>query len=289
MLQTLLSTKKKMPKITVTNSFASKRAQVLKTCKNTEQMSYKGTKLDAEVPNIQTEIFPSECQPFYNMDLDVSIYKKRGGEMLPKVVQSGDKRKKTVTFWLPPMEVKYAQLGKNGNLGKFTEDPKKAKFSVSLIPSDMNEKGTEAIEFIKKWCDNVMGSAFHDEDTWKSLTDEHEDDKSFIEGAQHSIIKELEDEEECICLNRRLEGWSGEPNQPVFWKIKQDGTYEQVHPKFIRQGTVLMVQMTFRAYKIPGRYGMAGDLGRHILVVKTPEKKKPKAPFNVPYIPFELD
>ena len=281
-----------MPKVTL-KSFASKRAQVLKECNNKK---YVGTKLMTEEPVNEEpkEIFPSECKAFYNVDIDVGIVKKRGGETLPKIHLKNDKRKKNITFWLPPMQVKYSDLGKNGNLGKFTQDPSKAKFSVTLVPG-LNEntikKGEEAVEFVKEWCDKSMGAAFHDEETWPQLTKNHEDDTSFIQNAQHSLIKEVDDEE-AISLSRRLEGWSGEKNQPIFWKMKQDGDYEQVHPKFIRQGSILMVQMTFRAFKIPGgRYGMAGDLGKHILVVKTPEKEKPKAktPFDIPYIPFELD
>jgi hypothetical protein len=282
-----------MPKTLKVNSFASKRAQVLKECKNNK---YVGTKLMTETPAPEepTEFFPSECKAFYHLDIDVGIVKKRGGETLPKIHQKNDKRQKNVTFWLPPMQVKYSDLGKNGNLGKFTQDPSKAKFSVTLLPGmnkDTVEKGEEAIKFVKEWCDSAMGAAFHDENTWPNLTKNHEDDTSFVQAAHHSLVKDVDDQE-AISLNRRLEGWNGEPNQPVFWKMKKDGGYEQVHPKFIRHGTILMVQMSFRAFKIPGgRYGMAGDLGKHILVVKTPEKEKPKnnTPFDIPYIPFELD
>ena len=302
----------KITKVTIQNtSFASKRAQVLKRCQTTTG-SYVGTGLntsekdsDSETQSPTKETFPLKCQPFDQVELDVQIFKKRGGELIPKITRVNDAKKVNVTFWVNGT-VRYSDLGENGNLGKFTEDVKKAKFSVTLeanapeelgdIAKTINKQTTDAIEFVKKWSNKAMGSAFHDEETWKSQSSKHEDDESFIAGAQHSVVKSQEDDDgevEVLQLTRRLEGWSGEPNRPVFWKMKEDGTYEQVYPKFIKRGAVLSVQMTFRAYQIPGgRYGMAGDLGKHIIVVHSPAAKKKEekstAPFGIPYIPFEL-
>ena len=294
-----------MTKITSINtSFASKRAQVLKQC-NANKSTYSGTDLnttpskDEDAPQ---EEFPDTCKTFQQEDLDVGIFKKRSGELLPKVIRKNDGKQRNVTVWLPPMKVKYSDLGKNGNLGKFTEDPSKAKFSVTLLPGGPNDEetfinqGEEAIHFVRKWSNKCMGAAFHHEDTWKSLSSKHDDDVSFVKGAQHSVLKTIEDDDgeiEVLSLNRRLEGWSGEPNRPVFWKLKEDNTYEQVDPKFIKRGTILSVQMSFRSYKIPGgRYGMAGDLGKHILIVYIPPAqempKRQTAPFNIPYIPFDV-
>lgn len=302
-----------MTKVTVQNtSFASKRAQVLKRCQSTSGNSYTGTGLnisdkesDSEVQSPSTETFPSKCKEFGSEELDVQIYKKRGGELIPKITRENDTRMVNVTFWVTGT-VRFSDLGANGNLGKFTEDVNKAKFSVTLqakapeelgqLGENIEKKTTEAIAFAKEWSDKAMGAAFHDEGTWKPQSKKHDDDTSFISGAQHSLVKMQEDDDgevEVLQLTRRLEGWSGEPNRPVFWKMKEDGTYEQVHPKFIKRGAVLSVQMTFRAYQIPGgRYGMAGDLGKHIIIMHSPTTKKkeekPTAPFGIPYIPFEL-
>lgn len=290
-----------MVKVTLKNtSFASKRAQVLQEC-NAKKKIYSGTELNttAVVEEGPKEEFPESCKTFKQEELDVGIFKKRGGELLPKVMRKNDSKKRNVTFWLPPMKVKYSDLGKNGNLGKFTEDPSKAKFTVTLVPGGPKDEeafvkqGEEALEFVSEWANKCMGAAYHDEDTWKALSSKHEDDTSFINGAQHSVLKTLDDDQEVIQLNRRLEGWSGEPNRPVFWRLKEDNTYEQIDPKYIKKDSILSVQMSFRAYKIPGgRYGMAGDLGKHILVVYSPpDNQKPKiqaTPFNVPYIPFDV-
>lgn len=290
-----------------TVSFASKRVQVLKRCK-TDNTEYSGTKLNTAVTEspVPAEEFPENCKMYDSEDLDVAIYKKRSGEFLPKIIRRDDKRKTNVTMWLPPMRVVYSDLGQNGNLGKFTEDPSKAKFMVTLEPGapdsikDLTEKyhelGDKAIEFVKGMCDKAMGTAYHDEDTWKNTCKKFDDDKAFIESAQHSVIKTIENddgEKEVISLGRRLEGWSGEPNRPVFWRLTEDDRHEQVHPKFIRKGAILKCQMSFRSYQIPGgRYGVAGDLGKHILVVYSPPKEKKVKRVtepDIPYIPFELD
>lgn len=291
-----------------TVSFASKRAQVLKKCK-TENKEYSGTQLNtvATEQEVPAEEFPDKCKMYDAEELDIAIYRNKKKESLPKVIRKDDKRKTNVTMWLPPMKVVYSDLGKNGNLGKFHQDPSKAKFMVTLEPGapdsikDLREKyqelGEKAIEFIKSTCDKAMGVAYHDEDTWKNVCKDYDDDKAFIEGAQHSVVKTIDNDEgerEVISLGRRLEGWSGEPNRPVFWRLTKDDRHEQVHPKFIRKGAILKCQITFRTYKIPGgRYGVAGDLGKHILVVYSPkpDQKKPERTStpDVPYIPFELD
>ncbi len=297
-----------MPKHTLNTSFASKRAQVLKRCNTVSDSSYVGTSLNTsetgsdDTPSPVKETFPSKCQPFDHVELDVQIYKTKRGERIPKITRENDAKKVNVTFWINGT-VRYSDLGENGNLGKFTEDVAKAKFSVTLeakapeglgqVGENIAEKTEKTIEFVKEWSDKAMGAAFHDEETWKLQSRNHDDDISFISGAQHSVVKtqSYDDVEvEVLQLTRRLEGWYGEPNRPVFWNLKEDGEYEQVHPKYIKRGTVLSVQMTFRAYQIPGgRYGMAGDLGKHIIVVHNPSKKeKQTAPCGVPYIPFEL-
>ena len=300
-----------MPKITSQNtSFASKRAQVLKRCNTNIDKQYVGTKLDTteqvdiDSP-ISNETYPEKCKMMCDEALDISIYKKRGGEHIPKVIRRMDKKQVNVTGWLHPMRVVYSDLGENGNLGKFTEDVSKAKFAVTLeaaapdnIPSlgDKIIKDAEKdISFVKDICDKAMGVAFHDENTWKSQKRGIDDDQTFIQNAQHSIIKTIEGddgEKEVISLTRRLEGFHGEPNRPVFWRLREDDTPEQVHPKFIRRGAILKVQVTFRAYQIPGgRYGVAGDLGKHILIVYSPpkeEKQKKSVEPEVPYIPFDL-
>ena len=300
-----------MTKTTMQNtSFASKRAQVLKRCNSTAGSSYTGTSLNISDNGTETkttvqETFPANCKEFCGVDLDVQIYTKRGGERIPKITRENDTKKGNVTFWVTGT-VRYSDLGENGNLGKFTEDPTKARFSVTLQSKPNKELGTtgeiiankttEGIQFVKKWANKAMGVAFHDEETWKTASKKHNDDTSFISGAQHSVIKTQEDDDgevEVIQLTRRLEGWSGEPNRPVFWKVKEDGMYEQVDPKFIKKGAILSVQMSFRAYRIPGgMYGMAGDMGKHIIIVHSPVTKKseqkPTAPFGIPYIAFDI-
>ena len=288
-------------------SFENKREEALKRLK-THSASYKGTKLNIEKksPDLGKEEFPNVPE-FDQADIDVVINKNKRGDYNPKVVKKGDTREYNVTLTLPPMEVKWADLGENGNLGKFgNNDPSKAKFSVTLLPTipdnlpasaeehreAMLKRQQEAMEFVKKTCDTLMGAAYHDENTWKDVTKKFSDDKELMEGAQHSVIKTIDDddgEHEVLSLNRRLESFQGEPNRPTFW-INKGGNMEKIDVKYIPRGSLLMVQLVFRAYRVPGgRYGVSGDLGKHIVVVCRPEMKKRKKPnlsVQIPYFEF---
>lgn len=288
-----------------TVSFASKRAQIIKKAKSDDKGKYVGTKLDTtEKEPVKDEVeFPKVVKRSHELDdqLEVGIYsRKRKGVSFsdPKIILKGDGKKRNVTLWLPPMKVKYASLGENGNLGRFTDDVNRARFTVQLesdVPEEMGEvrksmekAGDDAIDFIKKWSNQAMEIAFHDESTWTDKCKRYDDDQAFVKDAKHSVIKTDNEDIENISLTRRLEGWQGEPNRPYFWKLSEDNTYERIEPKYITSGSVLSVQMTFRAFNMPDRHGMAGDLGQHIIVVYMPKRNKPKTnPLNIPYIPFD--
>ena len=88
-----------MPKVTINTSFASKRANVLKQC-NAKKTEYSGTDLNTtpakeEAPQ---EEFPDSCKTFQQEDLDVGIFKKRSGELLPKVIRKNDSKQRNVIF-----------------------------------------------------------------------------------------------------------------------------------------------------------------------------------------------
>lgn len=279
-------------------SFASKRAQILNECKKTKK-DYTGATLKVEQTEEPEEEFPTDVERFDQVDVDIAIYKKRNGECVPRVIREGDTKKKNLTFWLPPMTVKWSNLGPNGNLGKYVKDPAKAKFTVALIADPPTELKTrrekfeadavKAMGFVEELCDKSMGVAFHNEDTWKNLTEKYDDDKSFVGDARHSVLKTDGNDVPFLNLTRRLEGWTGEPNRPTFWRLKEDNSYETIDPKFIPKGSMLSVQVSLRAYKIPGgMYGVAGDLGEHILVVHKPSKKEKKDTlFDIPYIAWD--
>jgi len=189
-------------------------------------------------------------------------------------------------------------LGPNGNL-KYSKEVSKAKFTVSLEASapkelkHLQEKfetdATKALKFVDAICNRSMTVAFRDESIWSSLTSKYDSDTNFVESAKHSVLKTDDDNIPFLNLTRRLEGWRGEPNRPTFWRLKEDNSYETIDPKYIPKGSMLSVQVSFRAYKIPGgMYGMAGDLGEHILVVHKPTKiEKKDTLFNIPYIAWD--
>ena len=281
-------------------SFASKRAHILNECKKSKN-AYCGKSLTVQPTEDPEEEFPTDVKRFDQVDFDVAIVKKKNGERIPRIINKGDTKNKTLSCWLPPMEVKYSDLGPNGNLGryKYTKDPQKARFTCSLLasaPPELNhlkEKfeadGEKALEFVESLCNKAMGIAYNDEDTWKNVKKDYEDVQSFIESAKHSVIKRDGDDILYLNLTRRLEGFRGEPNRPTLWRLKEDNSYETIDPKFIPKGSMLAVQIKFRAFKTPdGGYGMSGDIGDHILVVHKPAKKEEKSTlFDVPYIPFD--
>jgi len=305
-----------MPKITSTNtSFASKRACVLNTMDGGKN-KYMGIALDiAEKDDsvvIKTEPdikFPKDQLLFHQADVDIAIFRKRNGEHVPKVVKSGDEKKYNVKVWLPAMMTVFSQLGENGSMGskdysgRVITDPKKAKFTLQMaaqVPEELEkygdkfvENGESALKFVQDTVDQAMGVSFHDVDTLGVFSDRCDDDDEFKKGATHSVIKNSPNYGEIINLTRNLQGFQGEPQQPVFWRLAEDNSYERMYPKFIPRGTMLSVEMTFRAYQIPGqKYGMCGDLGKHILIVHMPTAEKPAkeerttVPFDIPYIPF---
>lgn len=191
-----------------TVSFASKRAQIIKKAKSDDKGKYVGTKLDTtEKEPVKDEVeFPKVVKRSHELDdqLEVGIYsRKRKGVSFsdPKIILKGDGKKRNVTVWLPPMKVKYASLGENGNLGRFTDDVNRARFTVQLesdVPEEMGEvrksmekAGDDAIDFIKKWSNQAMEIAFHDESTWTDKCKRYDDDQAFVKMQNIPSLKRI--------------------------------------------------------------------------------------------------
>jgi len=294
-------------------SFEEKRSQALKKLRMSASTHSPSTEVDETRLSPIEENLKYESSPYYkSVEIDIITYKKRGRnpEVIPKFVQKGDMKNLTIT--LPPMRVgKYPKLGKNGNLGgRFSKDPKRAKFTVSLIPGqpvgidddNLKDRQINCIHFIKEQLDKAMGVAYHEEDCWKEIC-EGKTEEEFIENATHSVIKYYMDDDDgemdSLNLTRSITQYDGSDNSPVFWQMGEDGELKVIKPEYIQQDSIIEVQIQLRPWKMMRNnkwaYGFSGDLQRDIVVLKLAERKEYKPSPNLeakptlPYIPFTVD
>lgn len=294
------------------------RSQFMKKQKN---MAEKWKSVD--VPNASPNGLQPET-PSYDLDLpknladiqwDVSMIKRRNGEFTPKVHLKDDQRKKNMSFLFPKMQVKWQNLGKEGNLnktmGKYTvTDVNKARYTASLEPGcpeelskllpTLEEEQKEFMGVLKHVCDSHMEHAYHHDDTsWNRTRDERELEE-FVSSANYSCFKTVKDENddtyEIVSIARRLTDFQGNPNNPVFWKVNAEGKFEVIEPKYIPKGSLIQCTGTLRAYNINKEmYGVSCDMGRDIIVVwmppkdgkKTNTEEKKKSLPSVPFISFD--
>ena len=243
------------------------------------------------------------------IDTEVSMWKRRNGESIPKLHTKGDSRKKKVLFTLPTLVVKWQNLGKEGNLNRkmgnhTVTDINKAKITVSLekgCPEQLktlfpNLLGEQEAFFnaLNEKCREHMEVAFVQEDdrSWDAIKKGKEMDE-FVNGANFSCIKKIQDEHddsyEIINMARRVLDFQGNPNECAFWKSNDKGEYEQIEPKYIRKGSLLRCMGSLRSYKVSAEmYGVSMDLERDIVVVWMPpeEQQKPQEKTVDPVAPF---
>ena len=279
------------------------RQQFIKKQKN---MAQKWTSVDVpqaiDVAGVKVRL--QMPRPLVELNTDIAMVKRRNGEFYPKLFFADGSVKKNVQFLLPNMVVKFQDLGKEGNLGKFkNNDPNKAKFQVSLemgcpeeletlMPSLVGEQ-TKFFNELKRICNSHMETAFHhDSHTWtKAKNDKELED--FVSGANYSCIKTVrddnDDEYEIVSMARRLTTFQGAPNNPTFWKVDEKGEFEEIEPAYIPKGSLIQCTGTLRSYNVnPEMYGVSMDLGENIIVVWMPPKKKstPVEETSVPSVPF---
>lgn len=288
-------------------SFEQKREQALKKLRVSAETQSASTEVDeTRLSPIQDNV-EYENSPYYkDVDMDAITYKKKGRrpEVIPKFVKKGDIKNLTIT--LPPMRVgKYPKLGKNGNLGgKYSQDPKRAKFTVSLIPGkpeslkddELADRQVNCIHFIKEQLDKAMGVAYHSEECWTDLCKDVTE-QEFIENAQHSVVKTYMDDDDgemdSLSLTRSIVSYDGSDNSPVFWKMDENNELKVIKPKYINQNSLIEVQVQFRAWRMGERYGFSGDLQRDIVVLSMGEPYKKKEVEStkpqLPYIPFDVE
>lgn len=295
-------------------SFEEKRTQALKKLRMSASSTLASTDVDETRLSPVEENYTYNASPYYKtVDTDIVTYKKKGRnpEVIPKFVQRGDTKNLSIT--LPPMKVgMYPKLGKNGNLGgTFSKDPKRAKFTVSLISGqpksivdkELEDRQVNCLHWVKEHLDKAMGVAYHDEECWTEVC-ENKTEEEFIANATHSVLKNYNDPDDgdmdSFNLTRSITTYSGEDNSPVFWQMGEDGEYQVIKPKYINQNSLIEVQVQFRPWKMKRdgvwKYGFSGDLQRDIVVVSLAQRKEFKKTSPImegkpalPYIPFTVE
>jgi len=290
-------------------TFEQKREQVLKRLKTSPAEKPSGTKLELspKVDDSPKQLYP-KINEYDKTELDVSIYTKRGGrkEKVPKVHKKGDNKMYNVTLNLPPFRAHWSYLTGNGNHKRGTygpEDISRARYTftgycgvpdaVKNVFPNLEKEQESALKWVGDMCDKAMAVAYHDEETWKDASSNYDDDTTFVENAKHSCIKMKTIDGvqvPTLCMTRRLEGFGGVDNTLIFWRIDEQGDYVKVDPKFITNGSLLSMQLVFRAFRTPGGdYGMAADIEKHVVVVyMEPREKKEKKQSSIPYVPFDI-
>lgn len=261
------------------------------------------------------EVFPKEtlvrgtAPVLTAMETEVSLWKKRNGNMMPKMHLKGDARKKKIVFGLPSMMVKWQNLGKEGNLNKrmgnnVITDINKARITVSLergVPEELESvfptlvgEQEKFYEELTSKCKEHMEVAFVQEEdhSWDQCKagKEMED---FVDGANYSCLKSFKDENEdtveLVSMTRRVLDFQGNPNECIFWKSNEKGEYVQIEPRYIRKGSLIRCMGSLRSYNVnESMYGVSLDLERDIVVVWMPpvEDKTPQEKTKDPVIPF---
>ena len=150
------------------------RLEKLKQLKNNQKKAVSSVSLQ----NDDKELFPkpdvirATAPSLVSLDLDVSMFKTRRGDSLPKLHKKGDSRKRKTVFTLPMMRVKWQNLGKEGNLNKkignnTITDINKAHINVSLDRGCPDELSSLFPNLEKDRMLSSQHSAKSVESTWK--------------------------------------------------------------------------------------------------------------------------
>jgi len=244
-----------------------------------------------ENSNNDMDTVPTLFNRIDNLKTDVLIKeKKRNGkksrEYTPILVSDDDPGQNNVQFSLGFMSVKYCKLTGDGNLGQFSTEPSRCKYTASLemgcpkamvqAMPNLQKEQEDTLKFIDTWSKKLLEHIYHceeDEDWVRTIGKRGLDE--FLEKANISCLK-VKDGMKYINVARSLVTFRNEPNAPRFWRPLKDGGCERIHPKFIPFGSVIRVSGRFRAYNVNANmYGVSFDMDRDVIVAYVPPKEKP--------------
>lgn len=290
------------------------RLDKMKQLKSNKKNEISSVSLNSDHEVVSKPSVTRETAPILSeIETEVSMWKRRNGESIPKMHMKGDSRMKKVIFGLPTMVVKWQNLGKEGNLnkkiGKYTvTDINKARITVTLEKGCPDELATvfpslvgdqeSFLEALRQLCKEHMEMAYlqEEDNSWDVCKGKKEMDE-FVKDANFSCIKMVRDENddmyEVISTARKVLDFQGNPNECVFWKSNANGEYEQIEPKYIRKGSLIKCMGSLRSYKMSAdMYGVSMDLERDIVVVWMPpvEKKVQRTTLEpaTPFLSFEF-
>ena len=244
---------------------------------------------------------PQHQHPLDHESFEIKVGKDFKGDETVQFLEG----KRTAQFQLAPLTVKFSDLGPNGNLGtKFVPETAvmQAKHVVTL-KRGASDKVMAAIPNIEKQqddCFKKLNSVARDmlEMAWdKNLVlikgkrkeclaaakREGADDfqarakQIYLEGATlpaKDYIDNDGDTEKVVKMSRKVKYRSRDndelvDNRPIFWQRNRDGKYDNITEsiRYMPRESVLLTQGQLRMYCMSAHYGVAVDMGKHIIVV----------------------
>ena len=244
---------------------------------------------------------PQHQHPLSHEAFEIQVGKDFKGEDTVLFVDG----KRPAQFQLAALSTKFSDLGPNGNLGtKFVPETAvtQAKHVVTLkrgvsdqVLAAMPDIETQQDECFKllnstalamlelAWDQNLTLVKGKRKECLAAAKREGVDDfqvrakEIFLQGATLPVKDYIDndgDTEKVVKLSRKVKYRSRETdelvdNRPVFWKRNRDGKYDDITEsiRYMSTNSVLITQGQLRIYCMAAFYGVAVDMGKHIIVV----------------------
>ncbi len=118
----------------------------------------------------------------------------------------------------------------------------------------------------------------------------------FLEGASTPVGEKLDEDGDATAVHKMQRRYqftskqTGEVvnNRPTFWKRNRDGDYDDITEKikFLPKGSVVIAQVSFRAYAMTSYYGISTDMGKNIIVVWQKPHTTTTSSFDPQAVPY---
>jgi hypothetical protein len=229
-----------------------------------------------------------------------------------KVPMLGDGKRASASVTTPFVSVVFADMGPNGDIGKFGKTPHDAKFNICLeeklsdrLTERMETEQARATEFFK-WMrvktDEMLEAGWEDKDAWKKwkLTAEKKAKKHgetrtakdiFKADASLSMFKTFERNGDVDMLTfstkyQKRFGGVMTVNRPTVWMKRQgeivDVTDELPSKNGFFQNTPVRCMVELIAYNTDTKYGIRAELGRNMLVAYLEKAQTVQTEVDIP-------
>ena len=227
--------------------------------------------VDSPVPQSKTPLVLPPSWKDMVPTVTINVKEGRGGQLITTPwLHDKTKPPNNAEILLGPCRIRKSAFanpcfGKTGDLGtsKFSNDPAKAKWSVMI-----DDK--ETVEFVEDTTKRILRAVYHSkdrDDKWEEVIGE-KSVTEFLDGVTYPCVKtDTYSGDKYFTLGRKLKTWQG-AQYIKFWK--HGDTPVNIHGNSIKQEQYIQCGCTFRAYVFQGKYGVALDLGKDVVLVPDP-------------------